>query len=82
MADIQAEVEAFERMQPELEVKYRDRWVLIHDGELINDFDSFDLAARDAVKRFGRGPFLIRQVGAPPTTLPISVMYAWPNAER
>lgn len=80
MADLDTEIRAFERLQPQLEAEYMGRWVLIHDGELINTFDSFELAAEDAVKRFGRGPFLIRQVGAQPEALPISVVFAWSNA--
>lgn len=81
MAEIQIEIEAFERMQVDLRARFNGRWVLIHDGQLINTFDSFELAATDAVRRFGRGPFLIRQVGAQPDALPVSVVFAWPNAE-
>lgn len=81
MADLDTEIRAFERMLPILEARHMNKWVLIHDGELIDTFDSFDLAADDAVKRFGRGPFLIRQVGAEPDALPVSVVFAWPNVE-
>ena len=82
MADLRDEIEAFQRMEGQLKAEHMNRWVLVHDRQLIGAFDSFELAADEAVRRFGSGPFLIRQVGAPPTTLPISVMYAWPNAER
>ena len=82
MADLRTEIEAYERMEDQLKAQHMDRWVVIHDGQLIDSFGSFEVAASEAVKRFGRGPFLIRQVGAPPTTLPVSVMYAWTNAER
>lgn len=81
MGDIGNEIKAFEAMQADLEAKHMGEWVLLHDGKLIEIFQSFDSAADTAVRKFGRGPFLIRQVGAPPTTLPISVMYAW-NAQR
>lgn len=81
MGDIDSEIKAFEGMRSELEAKHLGEWVLVHDGKLIGLFESFELAADDAVQKFGRGPFLIRQVGAPPATLPISVMYAW-DAER
>jgi hypothetical protein len=81
MADLDSEILAFERMRPRLEAECMHRWVLIHGGDLINSYDSFDLAADDAVRRFGRGPFLIRQVGAQPDALPVSVVFAWPNAE-
>ena len=82
MADLRDEIEAFQQMQAELEGKHTGRWALVHDRQLIGTFESFELAADEAVQKFGRGPFLIRQVGASPTTLPISVMYPWPNAER
>jgi hypothetical protein len=45
-------------------------------------FESFDEAAKTAVHRFGRGPYLIRQVGAGPITLPASVMYRPVYADR
>ena len=80
MADLQLEIAAYQRMEQELKATLNGKWVLIHDGKLINSFDSFESAADEAVEKFGRGPFLIRQVGAPPATLPISVMYAW-NAQ-
>jgi hypothetical protein len=82
MADLQFEIDAYQRMEGDLKANHDGRWVLIHDGALIGAFESFELAAGDAVKKFGRGPFLIRQVGAPPTTLPISVLYAWSNADN
>jgi len=49
--------------------------VLFHDESFVAVYDFFEDAAEDAVRRFGRGPYLIRQVGAPPVTLPASVMY-------
>jgi hypothetical protein len=82
MADLQYEIDAYQRMEEELKAGHKDRWVIVHDGQLVDSFESFELAANEAVRKFGRGPFLIRQVGAPPTTLPISVMYAWSNVSR
>jgi hypothetical protein len=75
MSDIDKEITAYEAMREELEAKHMGKWVLFHDQEFISAYDSFDSAAGDAVKRFGSGPYLIRQVGAPPVTLPASVMY-------
>jgi hypothetical protein len=75
MADIQSNISAFKRMQPELEAKYMGKWVLIHDDALVEVFNSFDEAAAAAVARFGRGPYLIKQVGEAPQTLPASVMF-------
>jgi hypothetical protein len=75
MADLDTELAAFEKMRSTLEAHKMGRWVLIHDEQLIGDYDSFDAAANDAVSKFGRGPYLIRQVGASSITLPASVAY-------
>jgi hypothetical protein len=82
MSTIQDEIDAFERMQSQLEAEHLGRWVLIFGRKLIRVYESFESAANDAVDQFGSGPFLIRQVGAPPITLPVSVMYHRPDAER
>lgn len=75
MSTIEDEIEAFEKMRSELEAKHMGQWVLIYERALVNLYESFEGAADDAVSRFGRGPFLIRQVGAQPMPLPVSVMY-------
>lgn len=75
MADVDTEIAAYEKMRAELEAKHTGKWVLIRDGMLVVIHDSFEAIAEDAVKRYGRGPYLIRQVGAPPVTLPASVMF-------
>ena len=75
MADLNGEIAAYEKMQDSLEAEHMGKWVVIHDGVLIATYDSFEAAADDAVEKFGRGPFLIRQVGAPPMMLPASVMH-------
>ena len=62
-------------MRKELEVNHFGKWVVFHDEAFIGEYDTFDMAAEEAVKRFGRGPYLIRCVGAPPQTLPASVLY-------
>jgi hypothetical protein len=75
MTDVTTEIAAYENMQAELESQHMGKWVLVHNGSVMGVFDSFEAVAEDAVRRFGRGPYLIRQVGAPPVTLPASVMY-------
>jgi hypothetical protein len=75
MADLKADIAAYTKMQDELEVKHMGKWVLFHNEAFIAAYDSFEKAAEDAVLRFGRGPYLIKQVGAPPLTLPASVMF-------
>jgi len=73
---IQREIEAFERMRAELEAHHRGKHVIIKDGQLVGAFDSFDAAAREALQRFGSGPFLIRQVGGP-DVIPVPASVAW-----
>ena len=75
MADVKVDIAAFCRVQSELEEKHMGKWVLFHDEALVAVYDSFEAAAEDAVLRFGRGPYLIKQVGAPALTLPASVMF-------
>jgi hypothetical protein len=47
----------------------------VHQQQLVALYSTFEAAAEEAVRRFGRGPYLIRQIGAPPLILPASVMY-------
>ena len=80
MSTLKEEIAAFERIRNDLETDHLGEWVVIHSGQLIDTYESFELAADDATKRFGRGPYLIRKVGAAPTTLPISVLYGSTHA--
>lgn len=72
---IEDDIGAYEAMRGDLESRLTGRWVLFHAKVLIGDYPSFEAAADDAVARFGRGPYLIRQVGAPPMVLPASVLF-------
>jgi hypothetical protein len=73
--DIKTNIVAFSAVQHELEDTHMGKWVMFHEDKLSGVYDSFDAAAADAVTRFGRGPYLIRQVGAQSVTLPASVMF-------
>jgi hypothetical protein len=75
MSDLDHEIAAYDAMRADLESRHMGEWVLFHSEKLIGTFASFDEAADRAVKEFGRGPYLIRQVGAPPVIMPASVMY-------
>jgi hypothetical protein len=75
MAALDNEIATFDTLRSNLETEHMGDWVLIHENNLIGTFASFDEAAQLAVARFGRGPYLIRQVGAAPVVLPASVMY-------
>ena len=82
MARLNDEITAYDRMRADLETQHNGRWVVIRDGVLHDVYDDFQAAADDAVRNFGRGPYLIRQVGAGPLVLPASVQFptAFPPA--
>jgi hypothetical protein len=82
MADLDDDIAVFNEMRRELELQHIGKWVLIFKKELIDVFDTFDQAANAAVKQFGRGPYLIRQVGASQASLPASVLYHPIHARR
>ncbi len=77
--ELKKEIETFEKMKDELEAKHMNKWVLIYGDQLISVDDSFQQVAGEAVAKFGRGPYLIRQVGAPPVVFPISVVFKLPH---
>jgi len=73
--NINEQITAYNEIRQKLEADHMGEWVLVHNRELVSLFDSFEVAAEEAVKRFGRGTYLIRQIGAPPVSLPASVIY-------
>ena len=75
MTTLSSQIVAYEEMRDVLEVDHFGKWVVFYDEDLIDTYESSEEAAVDAVRRFGRGPYLIRQVGAPPVRLPASVWY-------
>lgn len=75
MAELSEEIAAYEAVKADLEAKALGKWALVHEKKLVDVFESFEKAAETAVVRFGRGPYLIRQIGAPPIALPASVLY-------
>jgi len=72
---LDAEIAAYQQQAAQLEASHKGKWVVFKRKSLIAIHDTFEAAAEDAVERFGRGPFLIRQIGAPPIVMPISVAY-------
>ena len=61
-APFEKNIEAYEAMRETLEEHHLYKFVVFHDAEFIDSFDSLDDAAGEAVYRFGQGPYLIRQV--------------------
>ena len=75
-AKLEQNIEAYEAMRETLEEQHLRKFVVFHNAEFIGSFDSFHNAAREAVRRFGQGPYLIRQVGAPRRiAMPASVSF-------
>ena len=72
-ASLQENIAAYKKMKEELKKHHRLKWVIFYDTEFIGAYDDSAAAARVAISRFGRGPYLIRQVDAPPRTLLIPV---------
>ena len=75
MALLTEDIVAFDRMKADLEAEHFGDWVLFKDGVLVRTFSTFEEAASEAVDRFERGPYLIRQVGASAVNLPAAVMF-------
>lgn len=69
-ATLEENIAAYESIRPRLEADYWERWVVFYDGKMVGDYDDFQVCAAETVQRYGRGPYLIRQVGAAPLRLP------------
>ncbi len=76
---IDEEIAAYETVRSDLERDHDGKWVVFYGQKLIGVFDDFAQASRAAAIRFGRGPYLIRQIGASPLVLPASVAYRHDN---
>ena len=73
-AALRRDIASFEAAFDWLVERYNAKWVVYHDETFVDAFDTFDRAAREAIRRFGAGPYLIRRVGRPPVMrMPASV---------
>ena len=69
-ASLALNISAYEANKSELERELFGRWTVFYDAELAGDFPDLQEAAAFAVSNYGRGPYMIRRVGAPPPRLP------------
>ncbi len=69
------EIAAYNQMRDDLLKHHAGKFVVIKDESLIGAYDNFNNAATEATRRFGKGPYLIRQVGGENYTIPASVIY-------
>ena len=70
MDQLDVEIAAYNRMRAQLEADHKGEWAVIHGEEFVGTYPDFQVAADTAVRRFGRGPYLIREIGAPPIVIP------------
>jgi len=75
MTSLREEIAAFDQMREALEARHKGEWVVFHKGAFVAAFPDFEAAATSAVERFDEGPYLIRQVGAPPIQLPGGMVF-------
>ena len=69
-------IAAYDAARDQLETEHLGQWVLFYNAEMIGAFDDFQVVANEAVSRFGKGPYLIREVGVPNMrSMPASVQY-------
>ncbi len=80
MAVLEKEIARYESMRDDLEKEHPGEWVVICEEQFAGTYASFEDAGKAAVRKFGRGPYLIRKIGAPPLTLSPSVLYRFTNA--
>lgn len=66
MADWLAEKASFERLLPELEAKYRGRYVAIQSGRVVGAHADPDALFERLWKKLQRRTFFIGRVGGPP----------------
>ena len=79
MSTLKENIAAYEAMQDDLELDHFGKWVIFHNEKLVASYETSEEAAEDAMVRIKQGPCLIRQVGAPPLTLPPYVPYRTRN---
>ena len=75
VATLTENITAYEAMQNTLEADHWAQYVVFYDGQLQGIFKEFQPAIEFAAERWGRGPYLIREVGRPPFVMPASVQY-------
>ena len=61
---LKAEIAYYDEHITELLLTYPNRFVLIHGDQLIGTFESHAEAVGEGVRRYGRGPFLVRRTSS------------------
>ena len=63
-ATLDENIAAYDAMRDHLELEYFGKWVVFYDEEFVGSYEESQDAAYAATQRYGREPFLLRQVGA------------------
>ncbi len=70
------EYAVYEDKRAELEAEFMGKWVVICGDDFLEVYETFQVAADQAAQKFGRGPYLIEEIGRDHAArLPTSVMY-------
>ncbi len=74
---LQRDIAAFEAQRADLFKHHAGKFVVFFEGQFRGAYDTFQNAANEAVEKFGKGPYLIRQVTdeGKVVTMPISVLF-------
>jgi len=72
---LDADIAAFEELREGLERTHFDEFALFFDAEFVGVYPNFDSAARAALSKSKKGPFLIHQIGRPIGLDPDSAMH-------
>ncbi len=82
MEELAREAEVYRRHRSQLEADHLGEWIVIHGDEIVGTYPDFQDAARVAVVRFGRGPYMIREIGEHKQFLSASLLYNPIHADR
>ena len=75
VATMSQNIAAYEKVRGALETDHWGEFAVFYDGEMKGAFQEFPEAMAFAAEQWGRGPYLIRQVGRPPLVMPASVQF-------
>lgn len=75
------ELQTYMAAREHLEREHMGKFVLIKGSDVVGAYDSFETAADEGLRRFGRSEFLIRKVGEEETHLSAAILYGLTGAD-
>ena len=64
--ELAAQIRKYESIKSKLELDHFGKWILMYDENPVGFFESAEEAIQEAATKFGKGPYLIRQIGVTP----------------